>query len=92
MDITSLLIQFAGSGVVVAEKALSLLESMARKRNLYKDYPYLGEAFSNVKGFLGFLQYSFGQTKPKEVKKDERKKRTTGRKKVSKSKTLRHSR
>jgi hypothetical protein len=87
LDLSAILVQLLGNGAVLGQKVLGLIEGLARKRELTKSYPYLNEAFSNVKGALGFLQMSFGPQEKREVKTHERKKRTKrtkGHKKISK--------
>lgn len=87
-DMTEFLMQLAGGGVALAEKGLSFAEELAKERRLYKSYPYLSQAFSNVKNMIGFLKTNLVPCNTCEEKTYDRPKgrtkRKAGHKKVSK--------
>lgn len=83
-EFNELLIQAMRTGAVLAEKGLVFAEDLACRRNLFRTYPYLKRALTNVKNVISLLQISTTPAGSGKVDVHERRGRKKGHKKISK--------
>lgn len=87
-ELGELLMQTASIGITLAEKGLVYAENAASKKDLFKTYPYLNQALSNVKNIVALLRAGMDSKNNGTKNKNERTKNKKSYKKISKQKTL----